>query len=55
MTAIEGLQATLNGLGLKVVEAWLEGSFRPSSKMPCLQPITFQADTVIPLKPVEPC
>ena len=26
MTAIEGLQATLNGLGLKVVEACLEDS-----------------------------
>ena len=32
MTAIEGLQATLNGLGLKAVEARLENLLEQASK-----------------------
>ncbi len=32
-----------------------QGSFRPPPKMPYLQVFTFQGDTGIRLKPVEPC
>ena len=32
-----------------------QGSFRHSWKVPYFQLLTFQADTVLVLKPVEPC
>jgi hypothetical protein len=32
-----------------------QGGFRPSSRAPCLQMLTFQADAGILLKPIEPC